>query len=225
MAAQKDAAVHKRQQIEQSSKVMFAWVAGASVVVGFSLVISWFLLQQIVFKEKIVSTKNQTVSTLQANNKAVPALRDNIRALEANTALNSVKASPDEKALQVVLDALPDVNNTLALGASIQQRLVGGVNNLTLESIDVNQSASDNESTPQQGSAVPMPFTMTVSSSDPNAIKEFLVKLESSIRTIGIDSLKFEKSDTRATLTLNAHAYYLPERTIDLSKKTVRPGL
>lgn len=52
--SKKDAAIHKRQQIEQSSRVMFLWVAGASVIVGFALVISWFLVQQIIFKERVL---------------------------------------------------------------------------------------------------------------------------------------------------------------------------
>ena len=55
--SKKDAAIHKRQQIEQSSRVMFLWVAGASVIVGFALVISWFLVQQIIFKERVLGEK------------------------------------------------------------------------------------------------------------------------------------------------------------------------
>jgi hypothetical protein len=66
-------------------------------------------------------------------------------------------------------------------------------------------------------------FTAVVSSSDINAIRDVQKKLESSIRTIDIDSLKIEKSDARVTMTLQGHAYYLPERDLTLTEKVVKP--
>ena len=216
---QKDASIHKRQRIEQSSKVMFAWVAGASVLVGFAVVISWFLIQQIVYKEKVLAEKNTTVSTLQDNNKAVPKLKENIRVLETNTALGSAKAKADEKALQVILDALPADNNTLALGASLQTRLIGEVPNLKLESLNIDQTESTSSSdpkTPQQ-----LSFSFAASSSDANTIKALLKRLESSVRIIDVDSIRIEKSDSSMSVSVNAHAYYLPERVIMLTKKEI----
>lgn len=219
---QKDASIHKRQRIAQSSRVMFGWVAGASVLVGFALVISWFLIQQIIFKEKVVSEKNSTVSILKANNVAVPKLKENIRVLETNAALSSVKAKADEKALQVILDALPADDNTLALGASLQNRLVGDVPNLALESLNVTQSGSEGTS----GSNAPkkLLFTLAVSSSDPNVIKTMLKRFESSVRIIDIDMMRIEKSDSKMSISVDAHAYYLPERVIELTKKDLRPS-
>ena len=37
--AKKDTSLNKRRQIDRSGRVMFGWVAGASVLVGFALVI------------------------------------------------------------------------------------------------------------------------------------------------------------------------------------------
>ena len=101
--SKKDAAIHKRQQIEQSSRVMFLWVAGASVIVGFALVISWFLVQQIIFKERVLGEKNNTAAVLKNNNDAVEKLRGELKVLETNSHLNASRINNDEKALQVVL--------------------------------------------------------------------------------------------------------------------------
>lgn len=226
MPETKDAAVRKRQQISQSSRTMFIWVSVASMVVGFALVISWFLLQQIIFKNKVIDAKNLTVSTLQADNSAMPNLTNNIRVLDTDSSLNSVKTNTNEQALQVILDALPADYNPLALGASIQQKLVGGVPKVSLESLDTTpQGNSGAVSTTTTGSSdrQSIGFSMTVSSSDPNALANVLKRFESSIRTIDIDNLSIEKTDSKVTMTIVAHAYYLPQRIIELTNKVVKP--
>ncbi len=220
MVAANDMALRKRQQIASSSRAMFIWVAVASVVVGFAVVIGWFLFQQILFRERVITEKDKTVTVLQNNNKAITGLIDNVRVLETNPALNAAKAQPNERALQVVLDALPADANTLALGASLQNRLFGSVANAKIESLSV-QQPGDTTST-SQGSAQSIGFTAVVSSPDINAIRDVQKKLESSIRTIDVDSLKIEKSDARVTMTLQAHAYYLPERDLTLTQKAVQ---
>lgn len=218
----KDAALRKRQLISNSARQMFMWVAGASVIVGFSLVVAWFLLQQIIYKEKVLAVKATTVSTLKQNNKEAPKLASNIRVLEANEDLTSVKVKPDENAVRVVLDALPSDNNILALGASVQQVLIGGAANVTLESFQVNPSGSSLKISNPNKQAKTIAFNMSLSSSDPNAIKDALKRLESSIRTITIDSMKIEQSDARMSVSVQGHAYYVPSKTIQL-KDTVVP--
>lgn len=222
MVAANDMALRKRQQIASSNRAMFIWVAVASVVVGFAVVIGWFLLQQILFREKVITEKNKTVTILQDNNKATTGLIDNVRVLETNSALNTAKAQPNERALQVVLDALPADANTLALGASLQGRLLGSVANVKIESLSVKQPG-DTTSAASRGPVQSIAFTAVVTSPDINAIRDVQKKLESSIRTIEVDSLKIEKSDARVTMTLQGHAYYLPERDLTLTEKVVKP--
>lgn len=80
--SKEDASLNKRRQIDRSGRVMFGWVAGASVLVGFALVIGGFLVQRIVFETKVLAEKNQTTSTLDSNIKTYDGLRDNIRVLK-----------------------------------------------------------------------------------------------------------------------------------------------
>lgn len=220
----KDAAIRKRQQILDSSKKMFLWVAGASVIVGFSLVISWFLWQQVVFKDKVINKKNNTASILQKNNQVAPELTDNVRKLSTNEVLKSARMKSEQGSLQVILDALPADDNKLALGASIEKKLVGGADNVKLETFVIGKENSA-EQTREVAAAnvLAMPFQMTVSSDDPNALKEMTKRLERSIRTIDIDRMLIEKTDARMTLTISGHAFYMPGVEIKLGEELVKP--
>ncbi len=229
---QKDStALRKRQQIAQSNKTMFLWVAGASVIVGIAIVVSWFLIQKMAFNQKVINEKADTIATLRTNNEAIVALKDNIRVLETNEALNSIKASEDDKALQVVLDALPADANSLALGASLQKKFIEGIDGLTLESLTVDPVMGI-ESSEEEGyvpeSDVPaeensISFRLTVSSRDANALKELLTRFEKSIRVMQVRSLNLERTENRLTLAIEGSSYYEPARSIELKDKVVKP--
>ena len=208
----------KRKAIADSSRTMFIWVAAMSAVVGICVVVGIFLAQQISFKLEVISQMNTTLTTLRNNNKVTPDLASNILVFESSEALNSVKTSADEKALQVILDALPADRNSLALGSSLQQNLLVGVDGLTVDSLSVD-SATSATTTGDSEYTIPIQFQVTATSA--NAIKDMLTRLERSIRIIDIDSFTLEKSDTAYQATISAHAYYQPEKKIELSEKVV----
>ena len=217
-AAKKDITLRKRQLIQASARKMFIWVAGASVIVGFAVVAAWFLFQQIMYTEKVLAAKAHTVQVLQANNTAAPQLANNIRALEASDALNGLKVN-NEKAVQVILDALPSEDNPFALGASMQQVLTV-MPGIKLESFTLGDNGSVTAVSPNPQAQV-IPFTLSVSSSDPTNIKLFLKRLEASIRTIDVDNLQLEENAQGMTATIQGHAYYAAEKTIQLTNKVV----
>lgn len=112
----------KRRGIARSNKAMFLWIAGMSAIVGVCLVLSIFLINQLAFHGKVVARQVDTLSTISKNKTTLVDLRNNLRAKDANTRLNALKATSDEKGLQVILDALPSSENSLALGASLQEK-------------------------------------------------------------------------------------------------------
>ncbi len=221
------AETHKRQKIQDSNQTMFLWVAGMAAVVGLFGVVAWFLFQQVFFKAEVVGLKNDTVKTLKANNEAATQLRDNLRAYETNSALRASRVNDSQNALSVIIDALPSTANSSALGASLQERLIAGVPNLTLESLTVSPTgpsltapASSSGSTT---SANTIQFNLVASSSDPNSLKEMLTRFEHSIRVIDIDNLSLERSDRLYTMTIQAHAYYEPAKVIELREEVKKP--
>jgi len=217
----------KRRAIADSSRTMFIWVAGMSAVVGVCVVVAIFLVQQIMFKVKVVGAMTDTVNTLNYNNRVAKDLTSNVVVLQTNSALNSVKANGDENALQVPLDALPADRNSLALGASLQQVLLSGVDGLSIDSLSVdtvdpnaNTNATDTTATSDNTISI----QMQISSGNVNTIKDTLARLENSIRIIDIDSFILERSDTTYQATITAHAYYQPGIQLQLQSKSITPG-
>src|SRR5680860_739845 len=133
----KSIALRKRTQITMANRMMFLWVAGVSVVFGFALVGTIFLTQMLLFNERVLQEKDKTVAILKANNDNIQDLESQIRVLNTNQALIDSKAKPDDQPVQVILDALPSDANSLALGASLQNKLLTGISGLTLESLQV----------------------------------------------------------------------------------------
>ncbi len=76
-ADNKGVAIRKRQQIDSSKKTMFIFVASAAFLAGIALVVSIFLIQQIVFHSKIIIEKQSTISRLDKNLKTIDELKKN----------------------------------------------------------------------------------------------------------------------------------------------------
>jgi cell division protein FtsB len=226
---QKDAALRKRTQIAKANRTMFLWVSIVSVILGVALVASIFLVQKIVFNEKVLAEKAKTVSTLEKNNVNIKKLEENIRALDTNADLSKVKVNSDDQAIQVILDALPSEANSPALGASIQNKLLDGIPGLTIVSLQVDPVLGVETLDPStQTTTVVAPlgqsaitFRFAVSGSE-TALKTALTNLERSIRTINISSLRIESQGTSQLLTVQASAFYEPARVVELKEKVVK---
>jgi len=227
-------AIRKRAQIAKANRTMFIWIAGSSVIVGAAIVVSIFLAQNLVYNQKVISAKSKTVSTLQANNKAIPELEAAVRVLDTNEALASIKASPTDQPLQVILDALPADANSLALGASLQSKLLANVNGLRLTSLQVTPvagvesttlgSSTDTTATTETTAldeAAPVNFQFVVSGNQ-EALKQALVNLQRSLRIIKVNNLTISAAERGAlTLTVAGSSYYVPAKTITLTEKVV----
>lgn len=221
--------IRKRQQITKANRTMFLWVAAASVVVGFSLVIAIFLWQKISFGEKVLTEKSKTLATLAEDLEKIPALRDNIRLLETNTNLKETRLKDDDRVVQSVLDALPADANSTALGSSLQSKLLTGVNGITLDAIKVDPVIGVEtldgtvDGTDPGQNTINFTFTISVASNNPDGLRDVLLRLERSIRAINITSLTIEQQGTRLVMSAAGHAYYQPAQVIELKEKVVRP--
>lgn len=224
--ASKEVALRKRQQIDSSKRTMFMAVAVVALVSGVALVVSFFLVQQIIFHGKIVAAKQETIDTIKSNIAVVDELKDNIRVLDTNEALNSVRSSEGSTALQVILDALPSESNADALGASLQIRFAGEVSGLRVDSLVV--TASDGEDSLVSGESEgdgyspSIGFMMSVSGSA-DMLKEFLTRLERSIRVVELSSIDIRTGSDGLSMSIVGQAYYEPGRNIELGTKVVKP--
>ncbi len=221
-----DAAIRKRTQIAKANKTMFIWIALASVLVGVAAVVSLFLVQNLIYKEKVLSEKQATVTTLTANNDVVPELADEVLVLDTNTDLASVKANESDQTLQVILDALPSEANSFALGASLQNKLLV-VDGISVESLQVDPVVGVETLTSNRvvrgsskASANEITFRFTVTGSQ-EALQKVLENLERSIRTIHIETVRIEIQSTGPEMTVEGKAFYEPAKTVELEEEVV----
>ena len=227
----KTQAIRKRTQIAKANRTMFLWIAIASAIVGAAVVVAIFLTQKLIFNERVLGEKDKTASTLRANNGIVSELETQVRLLDTNEALMSARVSEGEQAVQVILDALPSEANSLALGSSLQKKLLAGIPGLVIESIQVDPVAgieslsSDNnvvDASADSGLANQITFQFSVSGNQ-DALRQVLTNLERSIRAIDILSLQIESQGTNQVMTITARAFYEPAKSVELKDKVIKP--
>lgn len=227
-----DAAIRKRTQIAKANQTMFLWIAGASAIVGAAIVVSIFFGQKLLYTERVLAKKQDTVTTLKANIEVVESLKDEVRLLDTNTDLASVKANETDQVLQVILDALPSDANSLALGASLQNKLLNGIDGLELDALQVDPVVGVETLTGGDGATEPVleegaeasVITFQFIVSGPEAsLRQALQNLERSIRAIKVNSVRMEIQSSGPVMTVQAQAYYEPSRTLELKKEKVEP--
>ncbi len=222
-----DVAIRKRNQIAKANRTMFIWIAIASALVGVAVVVGIFLAQQLFYNEKVLIKKQETIDILKQNNAVVEDLKSEIRILDTNSDLAAVKASPDDQALQVILDALPSDANSLALGASLQNKLLTGIPGLQpiqqLQVSAVSDGSDSSSSSSASSDAVPnsITFRFTVLGTQ-DALKQVLENLERSIRTIDVTAVRIEnQANGSLAMTVDARAFYEPAFDLRLKDKVV----
>jgi hypothetical protein len=228
----KDSALRKRTQITKASRTMFLWVAGVSVILGFALVGSIFLVQKLLFNERVLAEKTKTSNVLKTNVTNASELESQVRVLDSNSALLSAKAAAEDQTLQVILDALPSKANSYALGASLQTKLLAGVDGLVIQSLQVTPVAGvetlgvegaveDASTTTSATGSGEILFRFTVAGSD-TAMRQVLERMERSIRAIDVISLTIESQGDARILSVEARAFYEPARVVQLTDKAVK---
>lgn len=228
-----DVAIRKRNQIAKANRTMFLWIAIASALVGTAGVVSFFLAQQLFYNEKVLIEKQNTVTTLRHNNSVVEKLQSAILVLDTNSALAKVKASDEDQALQVILDALPSGANSTALGASLQNKLLAGIPGLQpiqslqvtpvagIESNDTTNTIDSGAAEGEEGPENAISFSFAVVGTQ-DALRQVLENLERSIRTIEVTSVRIEnQSGNNLMMTVNARAFYEPAVKLELKDKAV----
>ena len=222
-----DVAIRKRTQIAKANRTMFLWIAAASALVGAALVVSIFLGQKLFYNEKVLSAKAETVAVIEHNNEVVPVLEDEIRVLDADAALSTVKANENDQAIRVILDALPSEANSDALGASLQNKLLAGIDGLALESMQVDPVVGietltgDTTGAATTDSANTISFQFVVTGNE-RALRQALQNLERSIRTIKVTSTRIEIQSSGTSMTVQAQAFYEPAKNLVLTKEAVK---
>ncbi|MCA9335020.1 hypothetical protein KC953_02655 [Candidatus Saccharibacteria bacterium] len=218
MDNQSSAGMRKRQQISQANKTMFLAITAASVVIGFALVIIVFLGQRIAFTQRVISEKTHTDDILKENIKKVPELREQLRALNTNEDLITVRLNPDDEPIQSVLDALPSSANASAMGSSLQEKLLKGVSGVKIDSLTVDPVSEDGSDSHTIG----FTFAVSTSKSSLENLQKVLSRIERSIRPFNITLLSIESQGNRVVMSATGVGYYDQEQVVELREKVVK---
>ncbi|HAC56661.1 TPA: hypothetical protein DCF80_04100 [Candidatus Saccharibacteria bacterium] len=221
--------VRKRQQIEMTNRRIFIWVAVASVVVSFSLIALQFLVKEFLFNQKIISAKNQTNNTLIKNIDTAEELKANVNKLLADENLGSVEGldqNAETSNLSLVLDALPVDGDATGFANSLQavvlQRSGVGIDELSTTNQAYDASGMTTDQTSLASSPQPLPFSVKFGGNFQQT-SQTLSDLAKVIRPISVNKLEISASDSTLTLTLNGVTYFVPAKTVSITKEQLKP--
>lgn len=217
----------KRLAISKANAQMVGIVAAASFVTVFCLVASGAVWSQNKYLARVTKVKSDTHVQLKKNIDNFKQLSDSYNAFVGapTNAIGGNSAGTgdnDGTNAKLILDALPSSYDFPALTASIEKILTGM--NLTVTSItgtddQVAQGTNSSSPNPQP---VPIPFSFTVANTNYASIQELLNKLQSSIRPMQVDSIILSGGSNNMTITVNAHTYYQPGKSLTFTKQVVK---
>lgn len=217
--------VRKQSLIDKTRKTVFLWVIGASCLIGAAIVLMILLVQTLLFNEKVLSEKSKTNAQLESSITAAKELKGSIDVLNGDPQLKRVRTSENVPPTQSVLDALPADANQLAMGASLQQKLLNDIPGMRIEAISLGDDGgseyAEDETSQSSAEALSQPFTLTLSGS-PEALRTALERLERSIRAVDVQTLSASSAEERLTIQVVGSMSYLPPMQIEKTQKMVK---
>jgi hypothetical protein len=217
----------KRLAISKTNAQVVGVVAAAAFVSVFCLIASNAVFSQNRYQARVISAKEKAHEQLEQNIESYKDLASAYKAFD-NASTNIIGGTKDGTGdndgsnSKIILDALPATYDFPALTSSIEKILTD--NNLKVTSItgtddQLNQQGNTSSASPEP---VDIPFTFTVSNASYASVNQLMSKLQQSIRPIQIDTMDASGSQNNMTVTISAHTYYQPAKTVSITKKVVK---
>jgi len=217
----------KRLAINKANARMVGIAGGAAFVTVFCLIATKAVFSQNQYQARVINAKEKAHTQLQANIKAFDELVTSYQAFDTSSP-NIIGGSANGKDARdganskLVLDSLPGSYDFPALTSSVEKILKEqkfSIDGITGTDDQINQQANASNPNPQP---VPMPFTFTVSNASYDNVKQLIDTLQRSIRPIQIDTMVLGGGVNDMTLTVTAHTYYQPGKSLTITKKEIK---
>jgi hypothetical protein len=239
----------KQLKIEKANTTIIIVLSVCSFLIVFSILGTKALLSQYSYQNRVTTAQGKTITTLQANRVAAEKLIKSYNTFNGQTtniiggSASAITSNQDGTNAKIILDALPYTYDFPALATAIQNLIT--VPGVTISGITGTDSGSGSSvsaapvatpstttaktptsstavsSTPQPVSAIPIPFTFTVSGSYTN-MTAVLTNIERSIRPINVGSIVLSGSDNDMTMVVTANTYYFPSKGLDTSTEIIK---
>jgi hypothetical protein len=217
----------KHIAIDKANAQIVIIVAVTAFITIFCLVASKAVLSQNAYQSRVISAKEKAHQQLQKNIKAVSDLGVSYKAFDG-TATNVIGGTAtgsgdnDGSNSKIILDALPPAYDFPALTSSLEKILTDrGLKISAINGTDdqINQQSNISSPMPQP---VPIPFTFTVSDANYSSVQQLVKALQSSIRPIAIDSLDISGGTNNMSVTVTAHTYFQPAKSLKVTTKVIK---
>lgn len=217
----------KRVAIDKTAAQMVAIVAVAAFVTVFCLMASKAVLSQNQYNSRVMSAKQKAYNQIQDNTKAFNDLQKSYTAFNATSTnviggITGGTGDNDGDNSKIILNSLPSTYDFPALTSSLEKMFKDrGLKVSSISGTDdqVNQQTNTSSSAPQ---SVEIPFTFTVTGASYSAVNELFKALQSSIRPFVVDSIDVSGGGNDMSVTVNAHTYFQPARSLTPTAKVVK---
>lgn len=217
----------KRLAISKANTQTVAVVAVSAFVTIFCLVASKAVWSQTQYQSRVTSAKQKAHAQLVTNIKSVDSLVTFYQAFD-KTSINvlggnsSGSGDNDGSNAKIILDALPSAYDFPALTSSLEKILADShlnVSELTGTDDQLNQEGHTSSPNPIP---VTMPFSFSVINANYTSVEQLIDKLQKSVRPIQIDSITLAGAANDMTVSIKAHTYYQPAKSLTISKQVVK---
>jgi len=217
----------KHLAISKANAQIVAVVATASFITVFCLVAAKAVWSQNQYQTRVTKAENAAHVQLQHNIAAFGDLVDSYQAF-ASQPTNVIGGSSTGTGnnsgnnANIVLDALPSSYDFPALTSSLEKILTQ--NNLSISSItgtDDELAQQSNTSSPNP-QPVSMPFSFSIANASYASVQQLMTILQESIRPIQVDSITLSGGTNDMQLTVNAHTYYQPVKSLGITTEVVQ---
>lgn len=214
----------KRVAISKANAQMVGIVGGAVFLSIFCLFAAKSVFSQNQYQAKVTSAKDKAHRQLVKNIAAYETLQGSYEKFD-NESTNIIggsrngNGSNDGTNSKIVLNALPSTYDFPALASSLEKILKD--NNVKISGItgtDDQVAQQGNISSPTP-TAVEMPFTFSVDNANYESINKLVTALQRSTRPIVVDKIAISGGGSNMSLTVNAHTYYQPSKTLNIQEK------
>jgi len=217
----------KRVAIDKANAQMVATVAIAAFVTIFCLVASHAVFVQNKYQSRVAAVKTKANNQLQQNITAYHGLSASYNKFVSQPT-NVLGGQTDGTGgnngsnAVVILDALPSSYDYPALTSSLERLLTTlglKVSNITGTDDQLNQQNNTSSVNPQP---VAMPFSFAVQHLNYQSLVQLTTALQQSIRPIQVDSIDVSGDTSDLTVTISAHTYYQPGKSVNIKEQVVK---
>jgi hypothetical protein len=217
----------KRLAISKANTQIVVVVALVSFLSVFCLVASRAVWSQTRYQARVTTKSEQANQQLKKNIQAYNSLQSAYHAFNT-TSTNVIGGNTngtgdnDGDNARIILDALPSSYDFPALTSSLEKILTAGkfdINSISGTDNQVSEQSNTSSSNPQP---VTMPFSFSVQNANYASVQQLITKLQQSIRPIQVDTIQLTGGANDMTLTVSAHTYYQPGKSLNITKQVVK---